>query len=264
MMGKKWLTFDLDGTLMQNPFGKWVFPEINETYAAATDHRDIVKDMVQEFKRRNDAKRYRESYDWDDILDTVCADGGLVNELNIVELVKKHAIPPKVYLLEEGIADILGELLAQGFALGVITNGFSCYQLPVLEALGISDVFQKIVAPDIVGSAKPDPRIGDDYMENGSLIAHIGDRVDHDISFANRLGVPSILIDREMTEALKAMAPEARAQNDAYLKRCREKWERGTGSRPQDACDYTPTAAIHTLKELADLECLQDVLAQNM
>jgi len=27
-MTKLWITFDLDGTLMQNPFGKWVFPEI--------------------------------------------------------------------------------------------------------------------------------------------------------------------------------------------------------------------------------------------
>ncbi|HET7626823.1 MAG TPA: HAD family hydrolase [Bacillales bacterium] len=253
--GQKWITFDLDGTLMQNPFKKWVFPEIAETLADEIPDADIIDELVREHSVRMGERRYREAYDWDDMLNKVAACYGASHALSVERMVKQHSVVPKVYLLEEGIREVLRKLSDKGYALGIITNGLGKYQLPVLETLQLKDHFAKIVTPDHAGYAKPDLRTADPFTENGDeLVAHVGDRVDHDVYFANRLGCLSFLIDRDMPEQVRCQSPKDRTQNESYVGILKEKWSKGNHLTIQIACEeITPSAALCTLEELPGL-----------
>jgi FMN phosphatase YigB (HAD superfamily) len=238
---KKWITFDLDGTLMQNPFKHWVFPEIDEAVAKIRPECKAVQEMVLENERRMDNHLYPSAYDWDDILNQFLKKHGIELSLNIEELVKKHSQIPKVFLLEDGIPDVLKELKARGFSLAVITNGFYKYQYPVMESLGLACLFDEINTPDRVLCAKPDINMGKVLTETGTIAAHVGDRVDHDVVFANHLGAKSILIDRHLPEDIAALPPVIRPM---MLK---EEWDGSKNGPPKLSM---PDIVITSIKEL--------------
>lgn len=75
MTTKKWITFDLDGTLMQNPFAEWVFPEIVSSINKHLSRDvDVQKMIVDEHRRRVRDNRTLEAYNWDDIVEKVLFD----------------------------------------------------------------------------------------------------------------------------------------------------------------------------------------------
>ncbi|MFC8689135.1 HAD family hydrolase [Brevibacillus porteri] len=224
-MSKRWISFDLDGTLMQNPFGAWVFPEIAHviTGQLGREH-DIVSEMVTEHERRMSQGRYVEAYDWDDILVSRCNVLRIEKKLDIESLVRKHSVMPKVNLLEDGILQMLEETKKRGFSLAVVTNGFYKFQAPVMETLGLMEYFDEIVTPERVGTGKPDPAILQNLQ--GEVIAHVGDRLDHDIQLANRSHVTSILIERKLPEELLLLQPQMRANDHRMRLFCLEKWRR--------------------------------------
>ena len=68
-MKKKWITFDLDGTLMQNPFVDHVFPEIERRILLKNNKlENIVGQLVTEHETRLKDGRTAAAYDWDDIV----------------------------------------------------------------------------------------------------------------------------------------------------------------------------------------------------
>src|SRR5690606_35972955 len=157
---KKWITFDLDGTLMQNPFIGWVFPEIVETINDHLhDKKDIMQLILEKHHERMRNNQTVEAYDWDDILNEIIVQLQLPITINVQKLVQKHAIAPKVYTLEENIVEHLQQLIRKGYSLAVVTNGYYKYQFPVMVALGLEHVFVEIITPEKVGFAKPHPNI---------------------------------------------------------------------------------------------------------
>ncbi|MGG4444627.1 HAD family hydrolase [Brevibacillus fortis] len=224
-MSKRWISFDLDGTLMQNPFGAWVFPEIARVIAGQLGREhDIVSEMVAEHERRMSQERYVEAYDWDDILFSRCDALCIEKTIEIESLVRKHSVIPKVNLLEGGILQMFDEMKKRGFSLAVVTNGFYKFQAPVMEALGLLNYFDEIVTPERAGAGKPDPAILQKL--SGEVIAHVGDRLDHDIQLANRSHVTSILIERKLPEDLARLQPQMRANDQRMRLLCLEKWKR--------------------------------------
>jgi len=222
---KKWITFDLDGTLMQNPFEKYVFPEIDEIVSGMKPGCAVVKEMVLENERRMQNNQYPSAYDWDDILNQFLQNNNIAISIDIEKLVRKHSQIPKVYLLEEGIPEVLCELKTRGYSLAVITNGFYKYQYPVMEAIGIVEFFDEIITPDIVKCGKPNVDMAKSLLDAGTIVAHVGDRIDHDVVLANLLGAKSILIDQHLSESLKAFPPEARSFKVAEWKKTTEEVE---------------------------------------
>ncbi|KMZ43022.1 MULTISPECIES: HAD family hydrolase [Bacillales] len=224
-MSKRWISFDLDGTLMQNPFGAWVFPEIARVISSQLGREhDIVSEMVAEHEQRMSQKRYVGAYDWDDILASRCAAWSIEKMIDIESLVRKHSVVPKVKLLEDGILQKLEEIKKRGFSLAVVTNGFYKFQAPVMEALGLLNYFDEIITPERAGTGKPDPAILQKLQ--GEVIAHVGDRLDHDIQLANRSHVTSILIERNLPEELLKLQPQMRANDHGIRLFCLEKWRR--------------------------------------
>ncbi|MCJ7842752.1 HAD family hydrolase [Lederbergia sp. NSJ-179] len=258
---KKYITFDLDETLMQNPFRDWVFPEIESLVAPHLQVTDrILPEIIKEQRERVREKRDVAAYDWDDILEVVLAEHGIPIKINIADLVRKHSVDPKVFLLERNALTILGELKKRKFKLGGVTNGFYKYQYPVLEAIDLAEQMDTILTPCETGFAKPDIRLVDPLLKEGELIAHVGDRLDHDVYFANQLGALSILIDHQMPEVLKKIAPKKRAKQKGYLTKI---FQRKIYDDLTPEENYIPKIIIHSIHELLEVELKRENLAVN-
>lgn len=250
-MSKRWVTFDLDGTLMQNPFGAWVFPEIAEAVQGKLGRaHDIVAEMVEEHEARMRQGRFVEAYDWDEILNGRLRSLGIDEAMEIEPLVRKHSVPPKIGLLESGIREALLEVKAGGFSLAAVTNGFYKFQAPVMEALGLLELFDEVVTPERAGAGKPDPAILRPL--DGRIIAHVGDRLDHDVLLAARAGAAAVLVYRKLPVELKSMSPCMRVQDPRAVRLLIEK---GMKESKQDDWmelpkELVPTAVIFSMQEL--------------
>lgn len=251
-MVKKWITFDLDGTLMQNPFVDWVFPEIEKLVnGQLTERRNITSMLVEKHEKLMANSQTLEAYDWDAILLEVLEDLDLDQKLsiNVEELVLKHTVKPKVYLLEECIPETLRQLQEADYSLAVVTNGYYKYQYPVLKELGIVQYFDEIITPETNNCSKPDPRILDSIRNEGEVVAHIGDRIDHDVCMSNTLGIPSIFINKNLPEGYEEIPFTDRIKNTEIEKLCQEKWARETKDKEfTDQCK--PSVIIGSIKEL--------------
>ncbi|WP_421617184.1 HAD family hydrolase [Brevibacillus sp. TJ4] len=255
-MKQRWITFDLDGTLMQNPFGKWVFPEV----AAAVSGKlgmayDAISALIAEHERRMSEGRYVEAYDWDEMLERLCEKLGIEKPVDVEDVVHEHNFPPKVYLLEPDIPLVLQRLRACGYSLAAVTNGFFKYQAPVMRTLGLERCFDEVITPEMAGTGKPDPAIL--RLLPGEVVAHVGDRLDHDVQLANAAGIHSVFVDRTMPERLCSLPPHVRAKDQEMLQLCLAKWKKE--SRMNDNVEMelprqlTPDAVICSMQELVAL-----------
>ncbi|WP_062350818.1 HAD family hydrolase [Bacillus kwashiorkori] len=211
-MKKGWITFDLDGTLMQNPFSKWVFPEIERKVKEKKPSAEVVKALVTEHYRRMGKKEFVAAYDWQNMLDEFLINEGINIEINIAKLVRTFATPSKVYLLERIIPEVLKKLKVDNFLVAAVTNGFYDYQIPVMETLEIDYLFDEIITPDHVGYAKPDVGIFRTLLKKGNVLMHVGDRIDHDVMLANEFGSISIWINKDLPKNLQSIKPVQRMQ----------------------------------------------------
>lgn len=252
---KKWITFDLDGTLMQNPFGKWIFPEVEELIAKQLGRPfQSTEALYLEHQLRMQQNRTVDAYDWDDMVRQLLREQEMDLDIDVEQLVLKHSSIPKIYLLEETVIPVLNRLKERGFRLAAVTNGFYKYQYPVMKALGISDLFDEIVTPEKVGCGKPDIHILQGLQESGRIAAHVGDRLDHDVYLANCSTIPSIFIYRNLPEALRPLSPEKRAKDANFIEICRAKL------KAENTCnvvsplppEYIPTYVLFKMEELLD------------
>jgi putative hydrolase of the HAD superfamily len=254
---KKWITFDLDGTLMQNPFRKWVFPEIKELISNQLQREfKSTEALIFEHELRMQQNRTVDAYDWDGMVQELLKKLRIDLEINVEQLVLKHSFAPKIYVLEEAVIPTLRRLKEQGFLLATVTNGLYKYQYPVMKELGISDLFDEIITPEKVGCGKPDVNILRGLQESGQIVAHVGDRLDHDVYLANETGVRSILIYHKLPGSLRTLSPQKRVETAEFLKICKDKLEVENpliSSTPYPSA-YIPTHVLYQIEEL--LECL--------
>ncbi|WP_042146717.1 HAD family hydrolase [Paucisalibacillus sp. EB02] len=249
-MTKKWLTFDLDGTLMQNPFGKWVFPEIVSLIKKEmNEEADIMGLIIDEHERRMSQNRVLEAYDWDNIVEDLLFElGNSSLKIDIECLVHKHSVSPKVHLLEENIIESLK--LLEGYSLAVATNGYLKYQLPVMKEIGLDSVFDEIITPEQTGYAKPNYKILNS-LKKEELYGHVGDRIDHDIVMANKMGITSIFINRNLPFSTRSLPVDERNKDKAFLELCKEKWYKENSKRHVPFTEECiPDKVIYSIGEL--------------
>lgn len=212
------ITFDLDGTLQQNPFRTAVFPHVARALTpaycerhpetAAAEAARLVTGLVrQEFRRRQEAKAWEAAYDWDDIIARIGEDLGYRGErLHLPSLVRHYCTPEHIAALP-GARDCLMALRAAGHTLRVATNGFAAYQEPVLEALGLLEFFDLIITPDRTGSAKPVPEFL--LAAGGPPALHVGDSLIHDVYGARLAGFASLWFWPKLPAGFNPAAPDA-------------------------------------------------------
>ena len=212
------ITFDLDGTLQQNPFRTGVWPSIGAALApACLRHfpdtpleeapRRVIALVRAEFRRRQEAQQWEAAYDWDDIVASVAAALGHRDERpDVVALVRRHCTPEHIAALP-GARACLAELRAAGHTLKVATNGFAAYQEPVLEALDLLEFFSDVLTPDRCHTAKPIPEF---LLAAGAPPAlHVGDSLVHDTYGARQAGFASIWYWPRLTSVTDAAVVEA-------------------------------------------------------
>ena len=171
--------------------------------------------------------------------------------IDVKEILTRFCKEPNIYLLEDSICKVLDELKRSGFSLAVVTNGFTKYQLPVMNVLKLTEHFDLIITPEEAGFAKPDKRVYSSVLELGEIHAHVGDRIDHDVISANAIGVRSVWIYRHLPESLKNLSPAERRGlpeiHDFALRKLEKETKKHFEQLPKEA---VPQEVVYSLSEL--------------
>lgn len=111
--------------------------------------------------------------------------------------------------------DTLPVLSALPQRLGIITNAELGFQLRKLDAMGITERFEHVIASGEVGAVKPDARIFRAAVRafgvNAARAAYVGDRLHTDAMGAAHAGLVGIWLDRHGVATADELAEAASA-----------------------------------------------------
>lgn len=204
--------FDLDGTLMVNPFDRAVWPVVLGEIAtkANMDEGEIWSLLVAESAKRqhDDNTSPVLSMDWDDISLIVAGRLGVQLEAKIEHLVRDNAA---ISLVLDNGADVLRELNAAHRALVVATKGLAKYQVPVLDALGLTPLFAAVLTPDTHNGLKKHRVFFGDWPAQSRLQIMVGDMYDDDVRFPAGHGFKTVWKRPNLDAHLVSKDPFARA-----------------------------------------------------
>lgn len=240
--------FDLDGTLMLNPFGSAVWPVVTRELASATglSPKALLHAISAENARRqHDQPNHPLTMDWDDIVQTVAQSHNARLSVRIIDLVESNCLAPHIAVLDNA-PDMLHELKQAGYRLVVASKGLSKYQNPVMKALGLYDLFDDFLMPDLTGYLKTDSGFFARYTSasDPGLLIHIGDFYVDDVLAPKRAGLRSIL--RAPIQELAAYAPHKRPK---HLYEYRNRIE----TFPENEPGILPDAVVIHLSELLEV-----------
>lgn len=233
--------FDLDGTLIVNPFGAAVWPAIlGELADKSGQSVETVRARIIEenFLRQNATPVHAvAAMDWDDIVQTVAAQLGVSLDLRCDELVLANALEHSS-ILDNGV-ETLKMLSAPHRALVVATKGLAKYQLPVLDALGLLPLFTAVLTPDTHNALKRNPAFFGDWPKQTRLQIMVGDRYDDDIEAPGSYGFKTVWKLPNLETSLAKRDPFTRALLYDYSQPTPVETERrlsdDSGFRPADA-----------------------------
>ena len=218
--------FDKDGTLLDFD-AYWVGVSINaieDTLEWAKDGVTSVSEVLEAFGVHNgvtdiEGTLCKGTYDeLVDITYEIMNKNGYNGDRDGVAMVlrasfksnsDKGAIKPTC----ENLVDVLTELKKQGKRLAVVTTDTPVITAKCLEALGISELFDKIYTDDGVTPTKPTPFCVNDFCSTFGIererVVMVGDTMT-DMKFAKNAGIPAIGIAKSEGNA-KILAPHAYA-----------------------------------------------------
>lgn len=184
-----WVTFDLDGTIFENRLRRYMMPGLERVVLARGRRRVRLKHPRPGAHRL----RSRLSAPW----------------LRAIRAVARRSLPPRTHLYPD-VVPALHALREMGYRLAAVTNGYRVYQEPLLEGLGILDLFDRFISPETVGVAKPDPRMWTNGVRDGRVALHVGDRLTDDVIGAHHAGIPAVWLVRVKPRGRRALRLQAR------------------------------------------------------
>lgn len=218
--------FDLDDTLVDNIFMRYVLPEISRKIAdvAGVNPEIIRKMIVDENIRRIKSGLYVEAFDWDDIITAIQVSLGIKDPFLFSDEVIRFSsmASPK-----PGVEETLERIKSRGGRISLVTNGFLRYVLPILSKTRILRFFDRILTPDQTGYIKPMPEMFLAAAGRGERVIHVGDSVSLDVCGARRAGISPALV-MEIPQALSGLDPMKRVS--AAVELIRKKFEGETYS----------------------------------
>ena len=195
------VVFDLDGTLIDS------LPNVTDAVnglLADENLPSLSPDVVVNFVGRGErvlldrliTATELNSADYDALMEA------------FIEHYKRAAADTQVF---PGVADVLATLKSDGYPLGLCTNKPRAPLIPTLEAAGLDDVFDIVVAGDDLPERKPDPAPLRFILSKlgAETCVYVGDS-DVDAETASRAGVPFLFF----TEGICAV-PIADIPHDA-------------------------------------------------
>ncbi|MFN3266624.1 MAG: HAD family hydrolase [Deinococcales bacterium] len=218
-----WISFDLDGTLFDWPFGRVVFKRLREEFTTP----ELDRAFQAEYRRRFASSQPVRAFDWDNLHDQVCDLHGVPRLPRILELAQSCYWDKKLIYPDTRAA--LAKLDARGYLLALGTNGFARYQNYVLEQYELP--FGVALAPDSTGFVKPQkeflqalPELSGDPEALDGLI-HVGDLLSHDIACANNAGVRGAWVWRTMPTHLAQIPPLERPDHPEFRAAAQREWQ---------------------------------------
>ena len=107
---------------------------------------------------------------------------------------------PDAWRLFPETHELLTQLKAQGFELGIISN-FDSRLFSILRGLGIADFFDTVTISSLARAAKPAGRIFQQALEKHAVdpaeALHVGDSERDDVKGARAVGLTGVLLSRE-------------------------------------------------------------------
>lgn len=231
------LFIDLDNTIMVNPFESAVWPLVIGEIGLKTGlPYDTVFQMIGEESQQRQADEVCSpvrAMDWDDITETVAQRLGVRLESRVVDLVRENAAAHSSAL--DNAPHVLRDLARPDRALVVATKGLAKYQLPVLDALGLTALFTDILTPDRHHGLKKHRHFFGDWPARARLAVMVGDLYQDDVLYPTEHGfktiwkpgrpaIPNTLAKVDpFTRALRyPYTPEQRRAADAIILTLRE------------------------------------------
>ena len=230
------VTIDLDGVLIKNPFGTGVFPEVRRRVAPVLvaqgcDEKEAGERVMARVRaghrRRLMAGDWVGAYDWDAIINEAAAEFGYDQPIDVAALVRKYCVPGYIAAYDDA-GRALAYLRSRFRRVYWLSNGYHRYQYPVIEALGLDRFFDGGFAPDTYGAAKPATGL---FLAAAQAAGcppwagvHIGDTLSHDVAGARRSGMRAIWIDRSLDRGWCGSTPGADGRpSDALVQLTQER-----------------------------------------
>jgi FMN hydrolase / 5-amino-6-(5-phospho-D-ribitylamino)uracil phosphatase len=255
-----WISFDLDGTICDFPMYHAVFKTMRAHWPE--EARAALGTLYQERLASADPIQ---AFDWDEMNLIVAVQHSLEPLPDILEFAAKQYFASTLVYADTQPA--LAQLRSQGWQLACGTNGYAKYQAYALERLGI--LVDAFIAPDTVGFAKPQaeflrslPSVTNDDKALEGLV-HVGDILTQDVLAANRTGVTSAWVWRDMPEEIRLKATASRALDPEVIAKISELAELEFAVHGQMDGSYTdfppkPDFVVADLLELVNLISIQN------
>ncbi len=204
---------------MRGPFWTAVFPILFAELARKTglEASEIRRRVIQEnLDRQADPNGPAvRAMDWDDIFDVVTERLGVRLEAQPVEIARAHAGPPDTAVLDD--ADVvLKQLASPQRAVVVATKGLRKYQLPVLDALGLTPLFTDILTPDVHHALKKDLAFYGAWPQAARLKISVGDHYEDDVVAPGRFGFKTVWKVNPLNDRLHEVEPFDRPASFCY------------------------------------------------
>lgn len=179
-MKAKYIIFDLDDTLMY---------EVDYLKSAYREIASIVDKEAQEKLYEEMFSKYKRG---ENVFEFLNLQYSKFEIKDLLELYRNHH--PKIHL-NSNAEELLFNLKRQGYKIGLITDGRSVTQRNKLKALGIEEIFDKIIVSEEFGSTKPDQRNYCTFIEEGiDEYYYIADNPKKDFVTPNKLRWVSICL----------------------------------------------------------------------
>ncbi|WP_369994853.1 HAD family hydrolase [Winogradskyella sp.] len=176
------IAFDLDDTLYNE------IEYLKSAYRAIADDLDPANNK---FLYRNMFALYRKGENVFQYL----AENYNVEVKDLIDLYRNHN--PKIHLFNN-VLEVLETIKLKGGKLAIVTDGRVKTQMAKIEALGIKELFGKIVISEAIGTEKPN-QLNFEAIENAlpaSTYYYVGDNITKDFVSPNKMGWKTIgLID---------------------------------------------------------------------
>lgn len=122
-----------------------------------------------------------------------------------------------------GMGALVQDLAARGVRLALVADSMPNTPPNVLRQHGLLDCFETLAISDIIGAAKPDPRIFEAALAALGLhsgaygrVAMVGNHLERDIAGANRLGLVSIFFHWNERRRTTPQAPDEQPDHTVH------------------------------------------------
>ncbi len=196
VIGIAFITFDLDGTLVDSPFERIVLPRVwqkLEAYGVREPREALIREQLKRFAQ----DRRVDAFHWDDLVMTIAREQGVDWTDRLEDLVRGELgerISQETFF--DDVPQALDLLRARGYQCGVISNGYVRYQKALFDRMSLTRYFDAFLGPDVLGIAKPDPQVFAHEALRSGVAMHVGDLLTQDVTVAKRAGILAVMVAR--------------------------------------------------------------------